>query len=130
MTTDNPQPAADPLKSVAQALQTAAAAVRDGAGDATARVREGLPEAGKFVSRFVYASCYFASYGVVFPTVFVASFVPGMGPIAAGLSDGAKAASDYVGEMRAKTACTEIAAVSPPPETVAPASKGEAPATS
>ena len=77
MTTDNTQPSTDPLKSVAQALQTAAATVRDSAGDATARVREGLPAAGQFVSRFVYTSCYFASYGIVFPTVFVASFVPG-----------------------------------------------------
>jgi len=129
MTTDNNQSTTDPLKSVAQALQTAAATVRDSAGDATARVREGLPAAGQFVSRFVYTSCYFASYGIVFPTVFVASFVPGMGPIASGLADGARAANDYVRDMRTKPATESALAEGTAPAPDA-APTGEMPATS
>ena len=110
MTTENSQPAGnDPMQAVAHAMNTAAAAVRDGACDASARVQKILPEAGKFVSRFVYTTCYFTSYGVVFPAVFVANFVPGMGPIAAGVNDSAKAAREYVGDMRTKSAARRTA---------------------
>ena len=104
MTTENSQPASDPMKAIANAMGTAAAAVRDGASDASARVQKIVPEAGKFVSRFVYTTCYFTSYGVVFPAVFVANFVPGMAPISDGINDGAKAAREYVGDLRAKSA--------------------------
>jgi hypothetical protein len=91
---------ADPLKTVATAMASAAEAVRDGASDAAARVEKALPAAGQFVSRFVYSSCYFVSYGVVFPTLFLAHMIPGGSPIATGLCDGAGAASDFVKEMR------------------------------
>ena len=71
--TNAASPASDPLKSVATAMAKAAEAVRDGASDAAAKVQTALPATGKFISRFVYSSCYFASYGVVFPTLFVAN---------------------------------------------------------
>jgi hypothetical protein len=61
------------------------------------------------MSRVVYSGCYFLSYGVVFPTVFAANFVPGMGSIRDGLMDGAKAANDCVAELRYKK-CAESAA--------------------
>jgi hypothetical protein len=57
-----------------------------------------------FVSRFVYSTFYFASYGVVFPTLFVASTVPGLGQVASGLVEGANAASEAVKERKAKRA--------------------------
>jgi uncharacterized MAPEG superfamily protein len=101
---------ADPLKSVATAMANAAEAVRDGASDAAAKVQTALPATGKFVSRFVYSTCYFASYGVVFPTLFVANVVPGLGTIADGLTDGAAAASDVVHEMKSKRAAKKAAA--------------------
>ncbi|MFN0053831.1 MAG: hypothetical protein ACKV0T_16755 [Planctomycetales bacterium] len=103
------QPANDPVKTGAAAVSTAAEAVRDGATDAAARVRQVVPVAGQFVSRFVYSSCYFLSYGVVFPTMVVASYLPGGKPIATGLVDGAQAASDLVREMKVKrsASCAE-----------------------
>ena len=63
-----------------------------------------LPATGKFVSRFVLCStCYFASYGVVFPTLFVANVVPGLGTIAYGLTDSARLRQRrVVQEMKSK----------------------------
>jgi hypothetical protein len=94
----------DPLKSVATAMANAAEVFRDGACDAASKVQGAIPATGKFVSRFVYSTCYFASYGVVFPTLFVTNVVPGLAPIATGLADGAMAACDVVGEMKASRA--------------------------
>jgi hypothetical protein len=104
MSTDNAQPAGSAMNSITTAIGTAGAAVRDGARSATARVQEVLPAAGQHISKFVYTSCYFMSYGVVFPTVFVANFVPGLGPIAAGVNDGASAARDYVHDLQSRAA--------------------------
>jgi hypothetical protein len=67
-------------------------------------VQHALPATSQFVSRFVYSSCYFVSYGVVFPTMFVASYVPGGAPIASGLLDGANAANDFIADMKEKAA--------------------------
>lgn len=99
----------DPLKSVAAAMANAADAVRDGASDAAARVQSAIPVANRFVGRCVYSGCYFLSYGVVFPTMFVVNFVPGLGSVAAGLTDGATAANDYVNELRAGVAAKKTA---------------------
>ncbi len=99
----------DPLKSVATAIATAAEAVRDGAGDAFARARQAVPVTTEAVSRFVYSGCYYASYGVVFPTMLVANFLPGGGPIATGLLDGANAATSVIGGMKEKAAARKAA---------------------
>jgi hypothetical protein len=112
MSTANAQPtetANDPLKSVATAMATAAEAMRDGAGDAVARVKQVVPATTQAVSKFVYSGFYYAAYGVVFPTMFVTNFVPGMGPIAAGLEDGARAASDVLHGMKEKRAASKAA---------------------
>jgi len=61
------------------------------------------PQGGRGVSRFLYWSCYYVSYRIVFSTFFIASFVPGSGPLTAGLTDGAKAAKATVSHHRAKT---------------------------
>jgi hypothetical protein len=103
MSTDAALPveqATNPIKTAATAMASAAEAVRDRASDAAAKAKQALPATGQFISRLVYSSCYFVSYGVVFPTLFLANVVPGGGPIAAGLSDGANAAKDFVKEMR------------------------------
>ena len=107
MVTANAQPAAtgsDALKSVATAMATAAESIRDGAGDALARAKQAVPATGEAVSRFVYSSCYYLSYGIVFPTMLVANFIPGCGPVAAGLADGAAAANDVIVEMKQRAA--------------------------
>jgi hypothetical protein len=111
-TSANAQPAqsaTDPLKSVATAMATAAEAMRDGAGDAVAKVRQVVPATTQAVSKVVYSGFYYTAYGIVFPTMFVTTFVPGMGPIAAGLEDGARAASDVLHEMKERRAAAKAA---------------------
>jgi len=102
--TDDSFPAGDSSTANASATGTAAAPVRVWSGDTAARAPKGLPEPGKFVSRFAYTTCYYTAYGAVFAAVFVANFVPGLGPLAAGVKDGAEAARKYVEETRAKSA--------------------------
>jgi hypothetical protein len=93
-------PTSDPLKTVADAMEHAVQAARDGAIDAKARVDQALPGVNRFVSRFVYTTCYTISYGVVFPSVLVARSIPKNNPIVHGLVDGAHAAVDMVDEMK------------------------------
>jgi hypothetical protein len=90
----------DPLKSVADAMENAVQAAKEGAIDARARVEEALPRVNRFVARLVYTTSYTLSYGVVFPTMFVAQSIPKENPIVHGLVDGAHAAFDALDEMR------------------------------
>jgi hypothetical protein len=92
--------ASDPLKTVADAMEHAVQAAKDGAIDAKARVDQALPGVNRFVSRFVYTTCYTISYGVVFPSVLVVRSIPKNNPIVHGLVDGAHAAVDMVDDMR------------------------------
>src|SRR6516164_5931959 len=105
--------ASDPLKTVADAMEHAVQAAKDGAIDAKARVDQALPGASRFVSRFVYTTCYTISYGVVFPSVLLARSVPKDNPIVHGLVDGAHAAMDMVEEMKKRK--LEAASVEPSP---------------
>jgi hypothetical protein len=100
---DNPPVEAgtsDPLKTVADAMEHAVKAAKEGALDAKAKVDEALPSVNRFVSRFVYTTCYTVSYGVVFPTVLLARSIPKDNAIVHGLVDGAHAALDMVDEMK------------------------------
>lgn len=90
----------DPLKSVADAMENAVQAAKEGALDARAKVEEALPRVNRFMARLVYTTSYTLSYGVVFPTVFVAQSIPRENPIVHGLVDGAQAALDALDEMR------------------------------
>jgi hypothetical protein len=94
----------DPLKLVASAMADAVEVVAESAGEASANARRALPATGRFVARFVYSSCYFASYSVVLPTLYLAHAIPGAGSIGTGISDGASAAGATIREMRAKKA--------------------------
>lgn len=112
MASTKTQPAAsanDELKKVATAMTTAAQAARDGAGDAISQAKKAAPAARELVSKFVYSSFYYLSYGVVFPTMLVANFVPGGGPIASGLLDGATAASEVIGDIKEQSAARKAA---------------------
>jgi hypothetical protein len=53
------------------------------------------------LSRIVHSVCYFTSYSVVFPTLYVAHSVPGLTPVADGLMDGISTACRSVGTQRA-----------------------------
>lgn len=60
-----------------------------------------LAEAARgVISSLVYNTCYCSAYGIVFPIVFLAHFVPGGVTLAAGIGDGARAAGDYVRSVR------------------------------
>ena len=90
------------LHSIAQAMSEAAAKVKDGAAGVSTRLQKASPAAGRLLSRFTYSSCYYVSYGVVFPTMFLAHYVPGGHVVASGMLDGALAAQDAVKELAAK----------------------------
>ena len=75
------------------------------------------------LSQFAYASGYYLSYGVVFPTLFIIHIIPGGRSLISGFVDGAAAADAYLKGLRA--AAPGVLAVSPEPDTdssvVAPA---------
>ncbi len=98
----------DPLKSVADALETAVQAAKDGAADARSAVDKALPAASRFLSRFVYTTSYTLSYGVVFPAVLLAKSIPSDNAFVHGLVDGAKAASDTVDQWKSSRAGTSV----------------------
>jgi len=101
----------DPLKTVANALDTAVKAAKDGAADAKATAGKMLPAAGRFLSRFVYTTSYTFSYGVVFPAVLIARSIPANNAMVHGLVEGAQAANDKVVEIKRRRPA-------PPPEPV------------
>ena len=90
----------DPLKTVADALDVAVKAAKDGAVDAKATAGKVLPAAGRFLSRFVYTSSYTLSYGVVFPAILIAKSMPANNAVVHGFVDGAKAANEIVFQMK------------------------------
>ncbi len=102
------------MKTVADALEKAVQTATDSAVDAKATLEKSLPAAGRFVSRLVYTTCYSLSYGVVFPTVWVARSIPPDNPVVNGLAEGAKAAIDAV-EQRKNRQLAEPGAESNPP---------------
>ena len=85
---------ADPLRTAADAMSLALQAAKDGAADAQQRVNEVIPAIGGFLSRLTYTTCYAVSYGVVFPTLFVARAMPKDNAFVNGLADGARAARE------------------------------------
>jgi hypothetical protein len=92
--------AADSLKSVADALETAVQAAKDGAADARSTVEKAIPAASRFLSRFVYTTTYTFSYGVVFPAVLIARSIPSDNAVVHGFVDGARAACDSVDKWK------------------------------
>ena len=92
-------PESDPLKSVADAMETAVQAARDGAADAKAAVDRAIPAISQFVSRFVYTTSYSLSYGVVFPAMLLARAVPKDNALVHGLVDGAAGGEGYGGRL-------------------------------
>jgi hypothetical protein len=92
----------DPLKSVADALEAAVHAVKEGASDAQESAANLLPGSEHFLSQLAYRTCYAISYGIVFPSVLVARSVPQNNAFVHGLIDGAQAARDMVDELKAK----------------------------
>ena len=61
------------------------------------------------MSKSIYATCYYLSYGVVFPTLLVASVIPMNNPIGHGITDGAAAAKDAVQHLKDRRAAAKAA---------------------
>jgi hypothetical protein len=94
----------DPLKAVADAMDAAVMATKEGAEKARALAEGALPASSEMLSKAVYNTCYAISFGVVFPSVFLARTFPKNNAVAHGLSDGAQAAIDMVNEMKSRPA--------------------------
>ncbi len=107
------EPASDPMKTVADALEKAAQTATDTVADAKATLEKSLPGASRFLSRLVYTTCYSLSYGVVFPTVWVAKSIPPDNPVVTGLAEGAKAAIDAVDHWKNRQLAAPAAEPSP-----------------
>jgi hypothetical protein len=90
----------DPLRNVADALDMAVKAAKDGVVDAKVAAGKAVPAAGRFLSRFVYTTSYTLSYGVVFPAVMIARSMPSDNAIMHGFVDGARAASDMIEQLK------------------------------
>lgn len=103
----------DPLKSVADALEIAVQAAKEGASDAKAAVDKALPTVSRSLSRFVYTTCYTVSYGVVFPTMLIAKSIPTDNAVVNGLIDGAKAATDMVDQLKSRQIASSTEGSSP-----------------
>jgi hypothetical protein len=88
------------LQTVSDAWSIAVQAAKDGAAQAKASAGEAFPAAGRFVSRMVYTMSYSFSYGTVFPVAFIAKSIPVNNPLVTGMVDGARAANDWVDELK------------------------------
>jgi hypothetical protein len=92
----------DPLKTVADALEAAVQAAKDGATSAREAASNMLPESGSLLSQIAYKTCYAISYGLVFPSALIAQSVPHNNAFVHGLIDGAHAAKDMATELKSK----------------------------
>ncbi|NKC12843.1 MAG: hypothetical protein GKR94_11770 [Gammaproteobacteria bacterium] len=73
-------------------LESAAAAMREGASDARTAARKFWPTLSRATSLVAYSSCYYVSYGVVYSATVLCEVFPKNNPIVDGLADGARAA--------------------------------------
>lgn len=113
---ENPQPAADApaseagpsqnevFEKVAVAMASAAEAMKSGAADGRDAAARALPRAQLALSKTVYSTSYYLSYGIVFPTLMLTSIVPRNNALVHGMIDGARAAHDAVDSLRAQRA--------------------------
>jgi hypothetical protein len=95
-----PTASRDALQTVTNAWDIALQAAKDGAASAKANAGDALPAAGRFLSRIVYTMSYSLSYGTVFPVAFVAKSMPANNALVTGMVDGARAANDWVAELK------------------------------
>jgi hypothetical protein len=97
----------DPLKVVADAMDAAVEAAKEGAERAKATASDIIPAAGQFLTRAVYNTSYAISFGVVLPAALIARVIPKENAVIHGLIDGAQAAIDAVNGMKA-TATSDV----------------------
>jgi len=90
----------DARQTVVDAWGIAVQAAKDGASNAKDTAQQALPAASRFLSRVVYTMSYSFSYGFVFPVAFVAKSMPADNAVLTGMIDGARAANDWVDELK------------------------------
>jgi hypothetical protein len=95
------------IRTVVDAWDMAVQAAKDGASNARATAGNMVPAAGRFVSRAVYTMSYSLSYGFVFPAAFIAKSMPADNAVMHGLVDGARAANDWVDELKHREPAAE-----------------------
>src|SRR5262249_37822744 len=88
------------VNSVASAWDVALQAAKNGGLDAKETAGKAFPAASRFLSEMVYRTSYSLAYGVVFPTIFVAKSIPANNAVVHGFVDGARAASEWVDELK------------------------------
>ena len=93
----------DPLKVVADALDTAVKATKEGMEKARDTATGAMPAATEFLSQAAYKTCYGISFGVVFPAMLLVRAIPKDNAVVHGFIDGAHAAMDLVNEMKTKS---------------------------
>jgi hypothetical protein len=120
-------PSRDAIRVVSDAWDIALEAAKDGAAHAKANARDALPAAGRFLSRMVYTMSYSFSYGTVFPVVFVARSIPANNPIVTGMVDGARAATDWIDELKHREPKMAAKTTTKPMTTTATAKRGRPP---
>jgi hypothetical protein len=87
------------IESATGTLDLAVQAAQRGAADAREAAARTWTLAGRFANRFVYATFYSTSYGMVFPVVLLARCIPVNNPAVQGLIDGAQAARQKADEI-------------------------------
>jgi hypothetical protein len=98
----------DPLRIVADALDTAVKATKEGVEQARASASEAIPAVGQFLSQAAYKTCYGISFGVVFPTMLIVRAIPKDNAAVHGFIDGAHAAMDSVRELQPRSASDAV----------------------
>ncbi len=97
----------DPLKAVADAMDAAVQAGKDGAERVRLGASDAMPAIGRFLSSAVYHTSYTVSYGLVFPAAMVARVIPKDNAVVHGLVDGARAAADALRGSSAPASAVE-----------------------
>jgi len=92
----------DPLRIVADALDTAVQTTKEGVEKARTTASDAIPAVGQFLSQAAYKTCYGISFGVVYPTMLIVSLIPKNNAAVHGFIDGAHAAMDSMNEMKSR----------------------------
>jgi hypothetical protein len=93
----------DPLRAVADAMDAAVHAAKEGGDRALTAATDAVPAAAQFVSQAVYKTCYSVSFCAVLPVVLIAGFIPRENAAVRGLIDGVHAAIDFADKMKSRS---------------------------
>ena len=89
-------PSIDALKVVADALDAAVEADKNGTGQVSPTPSGITPSLSGMLSGLTFKTCYAISYGVVFPTLVAAHAIPRDNPAVNGLIDGSRACATHL----------------------------------